>query len=166
MTFGDVSTTELDIKDADMISLDLGKSFGLAIWNDGKCCSSHTLLIDDKYAIPHLYKIHREIEEILVRHHPILVLEKPGRSLAFQWVQYTDIDWLAYRQHCKLYRYVTTAIKKEVTGFGRAGKDVMEEAVTGERSSEYCVPGLVLSNEHEVDAVACGICHLMKTSHA
>ena len=145
----------------DMVSLDFGRNFGLALWNKGVCQRVLTLTVGNNIGIGML-RIYRTSREVLYTYRPDVVVEKPGRDWAIQWVQYTMVKELSEELGCKLYTYQTKSIKKQVSGKGNADKEDMLNAIDTLKK-EYCVSAIDPSNEHEIDSIACGICHIMKT---
>ena len=145
-----------------MLSVDFGKNFAFAWWCDEKCLYVSSMQVNDN-VIPSMLAIHDVMEGMMKRYSPVVVVEKPGRDWAYQWVQYQDMRNLANVNGCDFVEYMTKTIKKTVSGSGNAGKEVMREAVDSALEEKYLYDGeLDPRDEHQFDAIAAGICHLIK----
>jgi len=147
-----------------MVSIDCGQNGAMAIWEEERVKEIKGWSFDRNQTLSQNICDVVDSVELIIRHHrPVIVVERPGRQMHIQWVMYNDIRQIAESFKVEFAGYVPTAIKKEVTGNGRAGKGEMEDHVYG---SIYVVDlDWNEINEHKVDAVGIGICHLNKRSN-
>lgn len=145
----------------DMISIDLGKNLAIAFWEDKVLIKIVTLdFFDFRSHVENLFSMFRSISEIVRENRPIIAVEGIGRNnpgMGLQYIQYMDLRFLANKYNCEFYSYNNATIKKTVAGNGRANKIEMLESVL---ASLYCI--IEPKNEHEIDAIACGITHILK----
>ena len=141
----------------DFVSLDLGEYWSIAFWKYGECThvESHDGS-EHEYAWQNTKSINDLIEELIHKYRMEVVVEKAHHRVPTQWTQYQDVKRLCKKYKIKLVEYKTTHIKKVVTGNGRADKDMIARTVTESGLANDVLP----KNEHEHDAIACGICYL------
>jgi len=147
-----------------MVSIDCGKEGAMTLWEDVFAREIIDWSFDNgKTLSQNICDIVYKVERIVRYHRPIIVMERPGRQMHIQWVMYSDIRYVANRFRCGFHFYMPTAIKKRVTGNGRASKSEMKRDVW---SSGLIVDvnsrEKMLDNEHKVDSMAIGICHIRK----
>ena len=146
------------IRDADWASLDLGEHWAIAFWKDDLCFDVTSFdgfkFVD--YAWENTKYLLDRIEEHIQEHRTFFIVEKAHHRVPTQWTQYKDVKRICEKYDIKLVEYKTSHIKKMVTGNGRADKEMIQRTVS---VSEF-VNGANPSNEHEYDAIACGICYL------
>ncbi len=144
-----------------MISIDLGKEGAFALWENGSCHKIQSWsFLPNRFLWEDFKEVIDSLENLVMdlkKGHLTIVVEKPSRNMTIQWALYTDVRRVAKVNKLDFVEYMPTMIKKIVTGNGKASKDEIRKAV--------CDSGLCkseLSNEHEADAVAAGICLLWK----
>lgn len=143
----------------DTLSLDLGEFWAMAKWrgsnlvdvtsfDGGKFCD---------YAWENTKQLLDEVEKYIKDYRVNVIVEKAHSKVPTQWVQYKDLKRLCNRYRINFIEYKTSHIKKVVTGNGRADKEDIMMAVS---RGKYVGENFAARNEHEYDAVACGICFL------
>ncbi|GAH33337.1 unnamed protein product [marine sediment metagenome] len=161
--FGIVSRIE-DEMNYTMVSIDGGQNGAMALWEDVLVKEVKGWSFNPKRTLSeNICDIVDSVRLIIQHHRPIIVMERPGRQMHIQWVMYSDIRQVAQQFRCGFYGYVPPTIKKQVTGNGHAGKPEMKTHVW---SSGLIIDveqrKVMLDDEHKVDAVAVGICHMRK----
>mgnify|MGYP003133658249 CR=1 FL=1 len=143
----------------DMISMDLGRNGALAIWKDNICVDIRSWSFKNTYVIQDLTKVWNIWVDIIMDNRPIVSVESPSRQMPIQWILYSDLRKMCISFNLEFNGYKPPMIKKTVTGYGRADKDDMKASVL---EGEWLTEGLMPKDEHEFDAVGCGICYLKK----
>lgn len=148
-----------------IISLDLGKGGGRAYWKAAKKKKYIPYDIEGwdigkyDFSSEGLYAIVMSVYNYVKESRPIIIVEKPGRHLPYQWILYSDVKEIANQFKVPYFEYHPMTIKKIVTGNGKAGKEEIQK-VLGELIPE--LSGFELATEHMWDSVATGACHLKK----
>jgi len=145
------------VDETDRISLDLGEYWAMARWKDSLCIAV-TSFDGGKftdYAWENTKYLLDKIEKYIQTYRVDIVLEKAHHRVPTQWVQYQDVKKLCKKYNIILIEYKPSHIKKMVTGNGRASKDEVKEVVVKSEAVK-----VTPTNEHESDAIACGLCYL------
>jgi len=142
----------------ELISIDLGMNFAIAFWREGVCEEVLENNLEDMLHCDGLTRILQIIRKAVGESRPEIACERPSRSMPVQWIQYSDIRALADMYKVGFFGYVPPTIKKSVSGNGRASKGEIRESV---RNANVCKDSLSIEDmsEHEVDAIACGMCY-------
>lgn len=145
----------------DIISIDLGRSGAFALWSNSVCRSVIGWSFLSNRPLWQEFKGVIDIFETLIMNdRAIVVIEKPSRNMAIQWVLYNDIRFVSGKNRLEFVSYMPTEIKKTVTGYGRSDKDEVLRCV---RESEAV--NLEIFSDHESDAIAVGLCYLMRNEN-
>ena len=153
-----------------MVSLDFGKNGAFAYWRESEIIYVHGWDLSDRGKYTSLtlgmLTVLDEIFDIIKDTRCNVVVEKPARHLAYQWVMYEDLFERSRRFRVPFITYMTSSIKKTVTGYGNASKELVEEEVKKIISEgNIIIPEGFLDStdtEHKWDSIAAGICHLKK----
>jgi len=144
----------------DLISVDLGKTTAIACWRKERCVEVQCFLFEGAFITEDLSFVFNRLNDLISSNRPSVAVERPARTMPHQWILFSDLRSLAENYMIGFKGYMPQEIKKTVTDNGRADKDAMRKAVV--EASVYDGGDVRNLNEHEIDAVACGICHIRR----
>lgn len=144
------------------LSIDLGKTCGLAYWEKEDLKSYCPLNLREEEFDKRLWEFWGKLKNIVTAMDvKLIVTEQPAGFSVKQWrgtlqvAQYYGVlKIICRKKKIDFYEMVQTTIKKAVTGNGRAKKDEMVAAI----SSLYCTPDNL--NHNVADAIAIGHTYL------
>jgi hypothetical protein len=151
-----------------MISIDLGKNGAFTYWNGLELCTILGWDLGDRKTFPSItlgmHTILRDIYDRIGTTRCDVVVEKPSRRLAYQWVMYEELSEMSKQFRIKFVTYMTSSIKKTVTGYGNASKELVQEMVLKNINEKKIIlpDGWLegIDTEHKWDSMAAGICYL------
>jgi hypothetical protein len=154
-----------------MISLDLGKNGAFTYWNGLEIQSILGWDISNREVFPSItlgmYTILSDVFDRMKTTRCTVVVEKPARHLAYQWVMYEELSESVKRLRVPFVTYMTTSIKKTVTGYGTASKELIQEVVKksiGDKKILVPVSFIeFIDTEHKWDSIAAGMCYFKNT---
>ena len=142
----------------ELVSIDTGHNFAVAFWHNGICEEVFETDMEGELFCESLTRILQIVRRVVEESRPEIACERPSRSMPIQWIQYSDIRALADTYKVGFFGYVPPTIKKHVSGNGRASKEEIRESVKNANVYNGSLP-IDSMSEHEVDAIACGICY-------